>query len=124
MVFAPATEGSGRGARHSASGLFWKKVRILFKRHSLVKKLNKFMKYLQNKNYALKHIFVIPIVSTLIIPLVIMDIWIEIYHRLCFPLCKLQYVERGKYIKIDRFKLKYLTFFQKCIAFIVDMVMV
>lgn len=71
------------------------------------------MKYLQNKNYALKHIIVIPIISTLIIPLIVMDIWMEIYHRLCFPLCGLQYIERKKYIKIDRFKLKYLTFFQK-----------
>jgi putative endonuclease len=34
LGFAPATEGSGRGAHHSASGLFWKKVRILFRRHS------------------------------------------------------------------------------------------
>lgn len=71
------------------------------------------MKYLKNKNYALKHIIVIPILSTMIIPIIILDLWVEIYHRLCFPLSKISYVERKKYIKIDRFKLKYLTFFQK-----------
>ena len=38
LGFAPATAGSGRGAHHSASGLFWKKVRILFRRHSQVSK--------------------------------------------------------------------------------------
>src|SRR3989338_10412683 len=71
------------------------------------------MKYLQNKGYALKHILVIPIISTLIVPLVIFDIWVEIYHRSCFPLCGIPYVVRKSYIKIDRFKLKYLTFWQK-----------
>jgi len=71
------------------------------------------MKYLNNKRYALKHILVIPIISTLIIPIVIFDIWVEIYHRSCFPLCKISYVKRNNYIKIDRFKLKYLTFWQK-----------
>jgi hypothetical protein len=64
------------------------------------------MKYLTNKKYALKHIFIIPIISTIIIPLIIFDVWVEIYHRSCFPLYRIPYVKRGNYIKIDRLKLK------------------
>jgi hypothetical protein len=48
-----------------------------------------------------------------ILPLVTADFFIEIYHRITFPLCKMPCVKRSKYIKIDRYKLKYLTFLQK-----------
>ena len=54
-----------------------------------------------------------PIIMTLVVPLIILDIWTEIYHRICFPICKIPYVKRRKYIKIDRHKLKYLNFVQK-----------
>lgn len=38
----------------------------------------------------------------------------EIYHRICFPLCGIPYVKRKDYIKIiDRAKLKYLNWLQK-----------
>jgi len=45
--------------------------------------------------------------------MIILDFWVEIYHRICFPLCKIPYVKRRRYIKLDRYKLKYLTWFQK-----------
>ena len=72
-----------------------------------------YTEYLKNKFRKIRHIIVIPILSTLIIPIVIMDIWVEIYHRICFPLSKIPYVKRKNYIKIDRYKLKYLSFAQK-----------
>lgn len=72
------------------------------------------MKYLKNPHYKLKHIIVIPLVSVLLIPLLIIDIFVELYHRVCFPLCRVPLVRRKDYIKIiDRGKLKYLTFWQK-----------
>jgi hypothetical protein len=72
------------------------------------------MLYLKNPFRFLKNIIVMPLVSSLIIPLIIMDIWVEIYHRICFPLCGIPYVQRKKYIKIiDRAKLKYLNPLQK-----------
>lgn len=71
------------------------------------------MLHLKNPYRLLKHIIVIPIVSTCLIPIVITDIWIEIYHRTCFPLCRIPYVKRSNYIKLDRYKLKYLNIFQK-----------
>lgn len=72
------------------------------------------MKYLKNPHKFWKHIIVIPLVSTLIIPIIIMDVWAEIYHRICFPLCGIPYIKRKNYIKIfDRAKLKYLNPIQK-----------
>ena len=40
--------------------------------------------------------------------------FIEIYHRICFPLYKTKYIKRKNHIIFDRHRLKYLNFFQKC----------
>ena len=66
------------------------------------------MKYLEKRKSILK-LIVIPIVSSLIIPLAVTDIWIEIYHHICFPIYKIPLIKRSRYIKIDRHKLKYLN---------------
>lgn len=72
------------------------------------------MLYLRTSYSFLKHLIVIPIISTVVIPLLILDLWMEIYHRICFPLCGIPYVKRREYIKIvDRAKLKYLNWLQK-----------
>jgi hypothetical protein len=71
------------------------------------------MDYLKNTNRRIKHIIVIPLVSILVIPIVLMDILTELYHRICFPLCKIPFVKRKSYIKIDRDKLQYLNLLQK-----------
>lgn len=81
--------------------------------HSL-KFIVKIMLYLKNSYRLLKHVIVIPIISTVILPLILMDLWMEIYHRICFPFCKIPYVKRKDYIKVmDRFRLPYLNFLQK-----------
>ncbi len=59
------------------------------------------------------HIIAMPIISSLIVPIVLMDIWAEFYQRTCFPLCGISLVKRSEYIKIDRHKLKYLSLLQK-----------
>ena len=59
------------------------------------------------------HAIVMPIITTLIVPLVVLDIWFEIYHRICFPLCGIPIVKRSNYIKVDRHKLKYLNILEK-----------
>lgn len=55
-----------------------------------------------------------PLVWMMIIPVVISDIFIEIYHRLAFPIYGIEYVKRSHYIRIwDRGKLPYLTWYEK-----------
>lgn len=72
------------------------------------------MIYLKNPHRILKHIIVIPITTTLVVPLIILDVWAEIYHRICFPLMRLSYLRRKDFIKIfDRGKLSYLNIWQK-----------
>ena len=55
-----------------------------------------------------------PFIWLMIIPAVILDIFLEIYHRICFPLYGISYVKRSQYIRIaDRAKLPYLTWYEK-----------
>jgi hypothetical protein len=42
-----------------------------------------------------------------------MDLWAELYHRVCFPFYRIPYLNRKEYIRIDRHKLKYLDPMQK-----------
>ncbi|MFH1404781.1 MAG: hypothetical protein ABIH21_01625 [Patescibacteria group bacterium] len=71
------------------------------------------MKYIKYKGKFIIYFFVAPVICTAIIPIVLMDIWVEIYHRICFPICNIPYVKRRDYIKIDRHKLSYLNWLQK-----------
>ncbi len=71
------------------------------------------MNYLTTHNRRLGHIVSTPYIFSVFIPVVIADIWIEIYHRICFPLYGLRYIERKKYIHLDRQKLRYLNPAQK-----------
>lgn len=71
------------------------------------------MKSKQHKNRIIYQIPVMPIIYSLTIPLVILDIWVEIYHRICFLAYGIPYVKRSNYIKIDRHKLAYLNLFEK-----------
>lgn len=55
----------------------------------------------------------LPFVWMMIIPSVILDIFLEVYHHITFPLYGIKLVKRKNYIKIDRHKLKYLNWHQK-----------
>lgn len=71
------------------------------------------MYYLNNTGKTLSHLFTAFFIYPLMIPIIITDFCIEIYHRVCFPVYKIPYVKRRRYIKIDRHKLQYLNLFQK-----------
>ena len=71
------------------------------------------MDYIKNKNRHFWHIISLPIIFSVFIPVFILDVWVEIYHRTCFVLYGLKYVERKKYVKVDRQRLSYLRWYQK-----------
>jgi hypothetical protein len=54
-----------------------------------------------------------PFIYMMIIPFVILDVFTEIYHHICFPSYGLPLVKREEYIRIDRHKLQYLGAFDK-----------
>lgn len=57
----------------------------------------------------LRHLISAPFIYAMIVPLAFLDLMIEVYHRLCFPLYGLKWVNRSRYIRIDRHRLSYLT---------------
>lgn len=55
-----------------------------------------------------------PLVWLMIVPVVISDVFLEVYHRIAFPIYGIRYVQRSQYIRIvDREKLPYLTWYEK-----------
>ena len=71
------------------------------------------MKYITIKHRMFRHILTAPFIFGAVIPIAIADLYIEIYHRICFPFYRMPYVKRKNYIKIDRHKLSYLKVGQK-----------
>lgn len=71
------------------------------------------MEHLRHKDRFLKHIISAPFIYIVFFAFVILDIFVELYHRICFPLYGLDLIDRNKYIKFDRHKLPYLSFLQK-----------
>ena len=64
--------------------------------------------------WVIRWVFGAPLVWMMIIPVVICDIFLEVYHRLAFPIYGIEYVTRSHYIRIwDREKLPYLTWYEK-----------
>ena len=71
------------------------------------------MKYITIKHRMFRHILTAPFIFGAVIPIVIADLYIEIYHRICFPFYRIPYVKRNNYIRVDRHKLSYLKIGQK-----------
>ena len=61
----------------------------------------------------LRHALTAPFIFGAVIPIALLDLFIEIYHRICFPFYRIPYVKRKNYMKIDRHKLTYLRLGQK-----------
>ncbi len=54
-----------------------------------------------------------PVIYSMIIPFMLLDLTISIYQIICFPLYKIAKVKRNKYIVIDRHHLSYLNSIEK-----------
>jgi len=60
-----------------------------------------------------RHLISAPFIYIMIIPFVVLDVFLELYHNICFPLYRIKKVKRSDYIVIDRHKLAYLNLMQK-----------
>lgn len=60
-----------------------------------------------------RNVVTAPVVYSVIIPLVLLDIWITMYQAICFPLYRVPKVSRSRYIVIDRHSLSYLNSIEK-----------
>lgn len=60
-----------------------------------------------------RHILSAPFIYSVLVPAFILDAWMEVYHRVAFALYGIPYVERSRYIRVDRGKLAYLVWYDK-----------
>jgi hypothetical protein len=71
---------------------------------------------MENKKHperSLVHRLTVPVIWGIVIPLLLLDFFMELYHRICFPVYNIPIVDRSKYIKVDRHKLDYLDPLEK-----------
>jgi hypothetical protein len=61
----------------------------------------------------LKHILSAPVIWSCIIPVILLDVTVSIYHWVCFPLYGIPKVKRQDYIVFDRQYLNYLNMVEK-----------
>ena len=54
-----------------------------------------------------------PIIYSLIVPLLLLDLCVSFYQATCFPIYQITKVRRGDYIVFDRQQLEYLNFIEK-----------
>ena len=71
------------------------------------------MLYRKIRYRRIRHLPATPFIWLAVIFIFLLDLWIEIYHRIAFPLYHMPYVKRKDYIRIDRHKLSYLLPLEK-----------
>ena len=54
-----------------------------------------------------------PVIYSLLLPLVLLDLWVTLYQSICFPIYGMARVPRRRYFAIDRHKLAYLNGIEK-----------
>jgi hypothetical protein len=54
-----------------------------------------------------------PVIYSLIVPLLVLDVWVTLYQWICFPIYGVVCVRRRTYFVLDRYKLAYLNGIEK-----------
>jgi hypothetical protein len=65
----------------------------------------------------LSNLLTAPIIYSLSVPLLLLDIWVTTYQWICFPIYRVPLVPRRRYFVIDRHKLAYLNAIEKAHCF-------
>lgn len=74
------------------------------------------MDYKLSKGKMLRHLLSGVLLIILTPFIILLDIFVELHHRIGFRLCNIPLVKRKEYIKIDRHKLQYLNLFNKILC--------
>jgi hypothetical protein len=62
---------------------------------------------------SLLNLLTAPIIYSLLLPLVVLDVWTTLYQWVCFPIYGVPRVPRRRYFVLDRHKLAYLNVVEK-----------
>lgn len=65
------------------------------------------------RRQAVHNLLTTPLVYSLGLPLVLLDIWVSVYQWVCFPVYGIDRVRRSRYFALDRHRLGYLTAIEK-----------
>ena len=58
-------------------------------------------------------LLVAPMIYSLTIPLVLLDLWVQLYQAVCFPVYGIAKVDRSRYVLLDRGHLQYLNWIER-----------
>ncbi|MBU0661032.1 hypothetical protein KKG22_02520 [Patescibacteria group bacterium] len=75
------------------------------------------MEVKKHPNRRLLHIISTPFIYIVVVPMIMLDLFTEVYHRICFPIYHIPYIKRSKYIVFDRYRLSYLNIFDRVNCF-------
>jgi len=59
-------------------------------------------------------VLTIPIIWFALIPALFLDLFVGVYQLICFPVYGIPFVKRSDFIVLDRHRLKYLNWVEKC----------
>ncbi len=59
------------------------------------------------------HLLSAPVIWSVLLPALILDLFVTLYQRICFPIYRIERVRRSDYIVIDRHRLGYLNLIEK-----------
>jgi len=55
------------------------------------------------------NVVVAPVIYSMVLPIALLDLWVTIYQRMCFPVYGIPLVKRSEHILMDRQHLRYLN---------------
>ena len=64
-------------------------------------------------NRTIRHHISFIFIWFMIIPIILFHLCLEVYHHICFPLYGIKLLRITNYVKMDRYKLKYLSLFDR-----------
>jgi hypothetical protein len=70
-----------------------------------------FVRYVLNAG--IMHIVTAPVIYSLIVPFILLDLFVTVYQLICFPVYKIEKVKRSDYFVFDRYHLAYLNTIEK-----------
>lgn len=62
---------------------------------------------------SLASLLVAPVIYSLFVPLILLDVWLWLFQAVCFPAYGISKVERKRYVVLDRGKLGYLNVIER-----------
>lgn len=81
---------------------------VLRRHKALAKRLHRYL-----LDSSLLKIITAPLIYSVFLPMLLLDVTISVYQAICFPIYKIPKVHRRDYIALDRYRLSYLNVIER-----------